>query len=308
MSYRNALPQLSGDRLFVTDAGLETDLIFHKGLELPEFAAFDVLGRDGGKQALHDYFDGFVAVAGEHGAGLIVDTATWRANRDWANRIGYSDQELRAANLDAVALAEEVRSKAANDGAPVLIDGVLGPRGDGYVAENLMTSDEAERYHSLQIETFADTAADMVSAITMTYVEEPIGIARAAKAAGMPSVVSFTVETDGRLPSGQELGAAIERVDSETDSAPAYYMVNCAHPTHFAEVLAQGGDWRDRIGGIRANASRMSHAELDEGDPGELASEYRNDLRPHLTNLCVLGGCCGTDHRHVGEMARSWSS
>ena len=313
MSHRNALPQLSGDRLFVTDAGLETDLIFNRGVELPEFAAFDLLGRDGGKQILRDYFDPFVAIARAHNAGLIIDTVTWRANPDWARKIGYSDAELRAANLDAVALAEQVRSQAGN-AAPVLIDGVLGPRGDGYVAENLMSPEEAERYHSLQVETFADSAADMVSAITMTYAEEAIGIARAAQKAGLPSVVSFTVETDGRLPSGQALGEAIEQVDSETDSAPAYYMVNCAHPTHFADVLDEGGGWRDRIRGVRANASRMSHAELDEteeldeGDPGELASEYQHDLRPRLRNMNVLGGCCGTDHRHVGEIARTWLS
>ncbi len=314
MSHRDALPQLSGDRLFVTDAGLETDLIFNKGIELPEFAAFDLLRREGGNEVLRDYFSSFAAIAHAHNAGLIVDTVTWRANPDWARKIGYSDSELRAANLEAVALAEQVRSTTENGGAPVLIDGVLGPRGDGYVAESLMSPDEAERYHSLQVETFADSAADMVSAITMTYAEEAIGIARAAQRAGLPAVISFTVETDGRLPSGLALGEAIEQVESETDSSPAYYMVNCAHPTHFAEVIEQGGDWRDRIGGIRANASKMSHAELDEaeeldeGSPKELAAGYQRDLRPHLRNMNVLGGCCGTDHRHVGEIARNWLS
>jgi S-methylmethionine-dependent homocysteine/selenocysteine methylase len=313
MSHRDALPQLSGDRLFVTDAGLETVLIFHQGLDLPEFAAFDLLRREGGKDALRKYFEPFVAIASEHNAGLILDTPTWRANPDWAEKIGYSLDDLRDINREAVAFVDEIRSEIENGDAPVLIDGVLGPRGDGYVVDEVMSPDDAAIYHSLQIETFADTAADMVSAITMTYAEEAIGIARAAEVAGLPAVISFTVETDGRLPSGQALREAIEQVDSETDAAPAYYMVNCAHPTHFADVLEQGDGWRDRIAGIRANASKMSHAELDEaeeldeGDPAELAAGYR-ELGARLPNLHVLGGCCGTDHRHVGEICRAWST
>jgi S-methylmethionine-dependent homocysteine/selenocysteine methylase len=308
-----SLPQLGAD-VFLTDGGLETTLVFLEGVDLPCFAAFPLVDSEEGRGRLLSYYRPYLEAALAAGTGFVLSAPTWRANPDWAKKIGYSDSELRAANLDAVALAEEVRSLAKNGGTPVVIDGVLGPRGDGYVAENLMSPDEAQRYHSLQVETFADSAADMVSAITMTYPEEAIGIARAAKQAGMPSVVSFTVETDGRLPSGHALGEAIEQVDRETDGSPAYYMVNCAHPTHFAGVLAGDGAWRDLICGVRANASKMSHAELDEaeelddGNPDELAGEYKHDLRPHLKNLNVLGGCCGTDHRHVGEIARTWQS
>jgi homocysteine S-methyltransferase len=174
-----------------------------------------------------------------------------------------------------------------------------------------MTAEEAERYHSAQVRTFSETAADMVSALTMTYVEEAVGIARAARAAGMPAAISFTVETDARLPSGQALGEAIEQADAETDGGVAYFMINCAHPTHFADVLEADEPWADRIRGLRANASAKSHAELDEaeeldeGDPVELGAQYRA-LRPRLRNLNVVGGCCGTDHRHIAEICRAW--
>jgi S-methylmethionine-dependent homocysteine/selenocysteine methylase len=303
------LPQLEGERLFITDGGLETTLIFHHGLELPHFAAFDLLKHDTGTEALRRYFEPYLATARERGAGFVLDSATWRASRDWAERLGYSGAELADANRRAVALTEDLR--AAWPDVPTVLDGVVGPRGDGYVVGQTMSAAEAEAYHAEQIGTFAGTAADMISAITMTYVDEAIGITRAAQAAGLPAVISFTVETDGRLPSGQPLREAVEQVDAETAAAPAYFMVNCAHPTHFAGVLEPGDPWLERIGGIRANASTMSHAELDEaeqldeGDPVELGAQYRA-LRDQLPNACVLGGCCGTDHRHVAEIAAAW--
>jgi S-methylmethionine-dependent homocysteine/selenocysteine methylase len=300
------LPQLAADRPFVTDGGLETTLIFHQGLDLPHFAAFDLLKDEAGAEALRRYYEPYLAIAREQGTGIVLDTATWRANRDWAERLGYSPDELAEANRRAVALVEGLREPD----VPSVLNGVVGPRGDGYVVGETMTAEEAEAYHAEQIGTFATTAADMVSAITMTYVEEAIGIARAAAAAGLPAVISFTVETDGRLPSGQALREAIEQTDAATGSSPAYYMVNCAHPTHFAGVLTDGA-WLERIGGLRANASTMSHAELDEateldeGDPDELAAGYKA-VSERLPNVVVLGGCCGTDARHVAAVADAW--
>jgi homocysteine S-methyltransferase len=308
--YRDALPHLGGERPFIADGGLETTLIFHRGIDLPCFAAFDLLKDAAGRDELRAYFEPYLAIARDRGVGLVLDTATWRANPDWAPRLGYSLDELDEANRQAVALAEELCAAAA--GTPVVINGVIGPRGDGYVAGEQMSAAEAERYHARQIQTFAATAADMVTAITMTYPEEAIGIVRAATEAGLPVVVSFTVETDGRLPSGEGLREAIERVDAQTGGAPAYFMINCAHPRHFAGVL-DGDGWLDRIGGLRANASTMSHAELDEadeldeGDPVALGAEHRA-LRPRLRSVCVLGGCCGTDHRHVAELSAAWAA
>ena len=302
------LPQLTAGRLFVTDGGLETTLIFHHGIDLPYFAAFDLLKDEAGRDALRRYYAPYVAVARRRGAGIVLDSATWRASRDWGERLGYSAEQLAEANRRAVGLVEELRD--AEPAVDAVLNGVVGPRGDGYVVGETMTAADAEAYHGEQIGTFAGTAADMVSAITMTYVEEALGIARAAQAAGLPAVISFTVETDGRLPSGQPLREAVEQVDAETGSSPAYYMVNCAHPTHFAGVL-EDGPWLERVGGLRANASTMSHAELDEateldeGDPAQLAADYRA-LRDRLPRATVLGGCCGTDDRHVAAVADAW--
>jgi S-methylmethionine-dependent homocysteine/selenocysteine methylase len=307
----NSLPQLTGDRVFLTDGGLETTLIFHRGLDLPHFASYKLLEDDHGRAALREYFAPYLEIARERGAGFILDTATWRSNPDWGERLGDDAGALDRVNRDAVAFAQELRDSAGGGAGPILVNGVLGPRGDGYVVEDAMSAEEAETYHSAQIRSFAAAGADMVSAITMTYVEEAIGIARAAAAADMPVAVSFTVETDGRLPSGQELGDAIEQTDRETGGSVAYYMINCAHPTHFDDAIGDGA-WRDRIAGLRANASKMSHEELDAaeeldaGDPAELGSDYAA-LRERLRNVTVLGGCCGTDNRHIAAVADAWA-
>jgi S-methylmethionine-dependent homocysteine/selenocysteine methylase len=311
MRHRHRLPQLDAARPFLTDGGLETTLIFHRGLDLPCFAAFDLLKDDSGRDELRTYSEPYVALARERGVGFILDTATWRANPDWAARLGYSLDDLDAANRAAVALAEEIRTAGEAGGTPIVINGVIGPRGDGYDPGELMSADAAERYHARQIATFADSATDMVTALTLTNPEEAIGIARAARDHGLPAVISFTLETDGRLPGGQSLSDAIERVDAQTGGSVAYFMINCAHPTHFAGVLEEDGPWRERIGGLRANASAKSHAELDEaevldeGDPAALGAQHRA-LRPLLGAVSVLGGCCGTDLRHVDAIGRAW--
>jgi S-methylmethionine-dependent homocysteine/selenocysteine methylase len=309
---QTSLPQLSGDTVFLTDGGLETTMIFHKGLDLPLFASYKLLEDNQGRAALRDYFSRYLAVARETGAGFVLDTATWRSNPDWGAQLGDDAEALDRINRAAVAFAQELRAEHESD-APVLVNGVVGPRGDGYVVDGAMSAEEAEEYHSAQVASFAAAGADMVSAITMTYAEEAIGIARAGAAAGMPVAISFTVETDGRLPSGQALGDAIAQVDSETRYSVAYYMVNCAHPSHFEHVLEGGGAWLGRIAGLRANASTMSHAELDEaeeldeGDPVELGAGYAA-LRTHLRNVNVLGGCCGTDERHIAAVAAAWTN
>jgi len=309
VSHRARLPQLDGG-LFVTDGGIETTLIFHDGLDLPEFAAFHLLRDDEGTAALRRYYEPYAELARQRGAGLVLESPTWRASPRWAEQIGYSLEELDALNRRAIDLMVELRDEYSTGAASVVISGCIGPQDDGYDPSVLLSAEAAEEYHSVQIGTFADTEADMVAAITMTYADEAIGVTRAAIAAGLPAAISFTVETDGRLPSGQTLGDAIEETDAATDAGPAYYMINCAHPTHFDAVL---GDepWRERIRGLRANASTKSHAELDEaeelddGDPRDLGERYAA-LAGKLPALNVLGGCCGTDQRHVTAVCELW--
>lgn len=307
--YRSCLPQLSGGDA-LTDGGLETSLIFHQGIELPCFAAFPLVTSEQGREVLKAYFRPYLETARERGIGFILDTVTWRANADWGQRLGYSAPDLEKILWASVAFARELREAYAAPGTPVVINGILGPRGDGYRANDRMSSVEAEQYHEAQIAIFGETEADMVSAMTLTYPDEAIGIVRAAQRHGMPVVISFTVETDGRLPSGDTLQEAIAHVDTVTESGPIYYMINCAHPTHFDAALAAPDAWLGRIKGIRANASTLSHAELDAateldaGDPDDLGRRYRS-LRQRLTQLCVLGGCCGTDHRHIAAICEA---
>ncbi len=304
--YRQELPQLDG-RLFLTDGGIETTLIFQDGQELPLFAAFHLLKDPAGRATLRRYYGRHAGIAHERGNGFILESATWRANRDWGRRLHYTPAALARANRRAIELCAELRDTFATERSPMVISGCIGPRGDGYDPGALMEADEAFDYHREQVEVFADTAADMVSAITITNTPEAIGIARAAARAALPSAISFTVETDGRLPTGQTLAEAIMEVDAATDHAPAYYMINCAHPTHFADIL-EDAPWMRRIRGIRANASRCSHAELDEaeeldaGDPVELGLQYA-DLRRRFPWINVLGGCCGTDHEHIEQIS-----
>lgn len=312
--YRKRLPQLqdgpSRGRVFMTEGGLETTLVFHRGIDLPHFAAFDLLKDEAGTQVLRHCFESYAAVAQQHRVGAVFETVTWRASPDWGAKLGYDADRLADANRRAVSLLLEIRDAWETPATPIVVSGNLGPRGDGYVVGQRMGVDQARAYHAPQIETFAGTDADMVAAFTMNYVEEAAGIVLAARDAAMPVAISFTVETDGRLPSGDSLADAIAHTDDVSDGYPVYYMINCAHPSHFEHVLRDGGAWRERIRGLRANASRRSHAELDActeldiGDPEELGNGYAA-LRTLLPRLGIVGGCCGTDHRHVDAMCRA---
>ena len=301
----STLPHLAGP-LFLADGGLETTLIFHEGVDLPEFAAFPLLGTADGRELLRRYYAGYLELARRHGLGFVLDTATWRANPDWAGLLGYDAAALDSANREATQLALDLAAEFAD--LTTVVNGVVGPRGDGYVVSSAMSADEAADYHAAQTTSFAAAGADLVTAMTMTYVEEAVGVARAAAAAGLPVTLGFTVETDGRLPSGTPLGEAVTAVDEATGGSVASYMVNCAHPSHFADVLDTDEAWTHRIGAVRANASRASHAELDEaeeldrGDPRELGQDYAA-LRSALPGLRVVGGCCGTDLEHVAAIA-----
>lgn len=308
--YRDALPQLSGE-IFLTDSGLETDLIANEGLDLPEFAAFVLLDDPRGRSALEAYFRRHADIAARHRCGVILEAPTWRASRDWGSLLGYPPASLRRVNQEAIALLREVRAVPPGPGqlAPphVVVSGCVGPRAEGYAAGERMTAAEAEAYHREQIGWLADTEADMVHAMTIAYPDEAVGIARAAADAGLPAVISFTTETDGRLPDGTGLADAVGAVDAATSRSPAYYGINCAHPDHFGPAFP-GGLPGARIRAVRANASRKSHAELDaspeldSGDPDDLAACYVR-LRGAHPGISVLGGCCGTDARHIEAIA-----
>jgi homocysteine S-methyltransferase len=307
--HRDALPQLGGD-VFLTDGGLETTLVFQEEIELPDFAAFPLLERPEGRELLLRYYEGYLGLAQDHGAGFVLESPTWRANPDWGARLGYDGDGLARVDRAAIALMEELRERHGGHGPPIVISGCVGPRGDGYQPGQQMGAEAARDYHAAQAAHFRDSAADMVAGITLNYLEEAVGLALAARDAGLPVAISFTVETNGRLPTGDSLERAVGEVDARTGGAPAYYMVNCAHPTHFQDTLQEGAGWMERVRGLRANASRASHAELDAaseldaGSPDELGEQY-HALRGRFGGLTVLGGCCGTDLRHVRAIAEA---
>ncbi len=307
------LPQLDGG-WFLTDGGIETVLIYQDGIPLPEFAAFTLLRTAEGPDQLRRYFRRYLDIAvATPGAGFILESPTWRAGLDWGAKLGFDARAMERVNTDAVMLMQELRNAYASriDGA-IVVSGCIGPRGDGYVAGQPMALDDARTVHQPQVDVLAAAGVDMISAITMTTSAEAIGVTRAAARADRPVAVSFTLDTDGRLPSGESLAEAIDAVEQDaaagSHAAPAYFMLNCLHPTHAEGVLAALGDRRSRIRGLRANASTLSHAELDvmteldDGDPVALGRDYRR-LQNLLPALSVLGGCCGTDHRHVASMS-----
>lgn len=303
-----SLPQLH--RLFLTDAGLETDILFNRGIDLPHFASITLLQTGDGRHALEDYYRGFLELARRMGTGLLLESATWRSSPDWAEPLGMTLAELDALNADAISMLIALREEYQSDANPIIVSGCIGPRGDGYDPGRIMSVDEAQVYHAHQARIFHSAGVDMISAITMTNVPEATGLALAAKALHVPVAISFTVETDGRLPTGDSLAEAVAAVDEATQNYPAYYMINCAHPTHFAGALEENAPWTARIRGLRANASTCSHAELDAmteldiGDPLDLAARHKM-LVERFPQITVLGGCCGTDLRHVTAIAEA---
>jgi homocysteine S-methyltransferase len=303
------LPQLDG-QMMLTDGGVETTLIFVDGFDLPEFASFPLLEREDGREALRRYFVAHLDVARRHGTGFLLEAPTWRANTTWGAKLGYSQARLAEANRRAVAFGAELAEQEPPLAGPLVLGAQIGPQGDAYGASTTATADRYADLHRAQLRVLADAGVELVTALTIPTVEEGVGVVRAAAETGIPVSLSFTVETDGRLPTGQALGEALDQVDADTGGSAAYFMVNCAHPTHIAPGLAGAGPW-ERVLGIRANASSKSHAELDEsdelddGDPVELAADYIA-LRDRLPGLTLLGGCCGTDHRHLAAIADAW--
>jgi homocysteine S-methyltransferase len=307
-TYRNELPQLSGD-FFLSDAGLETDLMFNQGIDIPDFATHTLLPKPEGREALARYFRKFLLLAHDLGAGFILETQTWKAHMRWADDLGATKNELIESTRNSVTFIKELRAEFSGNAGPIVLSGVVGPCGDAYAPEELLTAREAEDYHAQQIGWLAETDVDMISAFTLTQCDEAIGIVRAAQGVGVPAVISFTLETDGKLPTGQTLEDAITAVDEATGQGAAYFMVNCAHPTHFSHILEDAA-WSRRIRGICCNASSKSHAELDQsdtlddGDPVEFGQQHK-ELKEKLPWLNVFGGCCGCDFRHVSAITRA---
>jgi len=298
--YRKNPPQLRND-IFACYTGIDTDLLYNRHFDLPGFASYPLLSNPKHKNILREYYSNLVDLAREQGVAVILDSITWAANRDRGAKLGYSADDLKKFNIDSIELIANVRNEKGD--LPTVLCGQVGPKGDGYILSDLMTTQEAEDYHSAQIEVYSKTEADLVTASTICYAEEATGVVRAAQRFGMPVAIAFTVETDGRLPTGMPVREAIEQVDAESNEGALYFLINCAHPDHFTRIFNKE-PWMQRLKGVVANASRCSHAELevaeklDDGDPKELGIQI-GGLRKKLLHFNILGGCCGTDLRHM---------
>jgi S-methylmethionine-dependent homocysteine/selenocysteine methylase len=283
--------------------------MYKRGFELPKFSAFHLLNDERSAGAVREYYTAFAKVAVKLGTPFIFDSLTYRASRDWGVLLGYSIEGLAEMNHKCFELYRECAAAAGLAPENTVISGCIGPKGDAYQTNQDLTAASAETYHSEQIETFKGAGADIVTALTLNTTDEAIGIAKAAAKVGLPSVISFTIEKDRKLRSGETLKQAIESVDAATSNTPAYYMINCAHPVDFGPTLA-AEPWANRIRGLRANASSLDHGtlcqlgHLEEGDPDELASQYV-DMRAAHPNMNVFGGCCGTDHVHIEKIGRA---
>ena len=310
MKITERLSPVFTQKQYLSDGGLETTLIFQRGISLNHFAAFELLRTEDGKRSLAEYYKPYLSLAEKYRFGFVIESPTWRANCDWGIKLGYTHDELFALNKQSIKFMRELTRPFSQSLPHVLISGNIGPRGDGYKADARMTAEQAMVYHTEQVKAFALADADLVTAVTITYSDEAIGIINAARSLNLPIVISFTVETDGRLPSGELLHEAIDRTDRETNQYAEHYMINCAHPQHFLHTFNAGGDWKKRVCGLRANASLKSHAELDESDTLDagdkcLLAEGYTQLFHLLPSLKVIGGCCGTDHSHLDEICKT---
>lgn len=301
------LPQMNG-RNMTCGGGFETWLQYVDGFKLRHFCGFELIDDPRGRACLEDYHRKIAEAAAAQGFGVINEGLHYRASRDWGELIGYSREGLEEINIRGIEFYREIARDYDSPETPMLVGGAIGPRGDAYNVGRTPDAAESEDYHAEQIETFRKAGADLVTALTFSSIEEAIGLARAAKAAGMPVVVSFFVARGGKLNGGETLEEAITRVDAATNSAPAYYMVNCTHPTEFMPALTEG-DWTARLGGFMPNAVAMETlslcqlGHLEDGDPVELGGQMA-DLARRFPHINVWGGCCGTDGRHIGEIAR----
>lgn len=307
MKYRDKLPQLNGHDV-ATQGGMETWLQYVDGFELQHFCFFDLLNNSKAVTALRDYHRKIIEAVIPHGFGILAEGLHYRASRDWGELLGYSREGLVEINFRGVEFYKELADEYESGDNPMPIGGVIGPRGDAYEIGKTPDAAEAEEYHSEQIQTLTDAGVDMITAATLSFVDEAIGIARAAKSAQIPIVLSFFTNSDGNLESGPTVREAIEAVDAATDSAPAYYMINCSHPLEFEPALEEA-EWTRRLGGFMPNAvaseklSLCTLGHLEDGDPEELGHQMGSLARrfPHMT---VWGGCCGTDSRHLGQICK----
>jgi len=301
-------PQKEGC-LYLTEGGTETELMYKHGFELPHFAMFPLLDNPKAVSKMREMFRSYLDVAAKHEFSALMGGLDYRASPDWGELLGYSPASLSDANLQSIEFLREVAMDYSSQIPEILIQGLIGPRGDAYERNETITENEAEDYHAVQLETLKKADVDSALAITFNNIPESVGVARAAAEIGVPLGISLTLDSNSKLRSGPSLAEAITIIDKETDQSPAYFLINCSHPLEY-ELAIEPGDWVKRIRGVRPNASKMEKialckiGHLEEGDPEELGT-LCGDLARRYPHMDIWGGCCGTWDNHLNEIAEN---
>lgn len=296
----------------ITDGGIETRIMFETNLSMdPELQVAALVPDPDGAAALRSIYESYIKAAGEFGLPIVIGTPTFRASLNFARRAGHGGEEsVRELNVGAVRLLRQLREDS--DHRPIFIAGVIGPSGDAYTPGDALGAPEAAAYHRLQTEVLAEEGVEFLFAPTFPAVDEALGVAMAMGRSGLPYVVSFVLDTAGRVLDGTPLTAAIERIDNEALPPPLYYSISCVYPDVAARALEDAA--RDsktlvgRIAELKANGSPLGTDELVrldhiEATPPEPFAELLWSLHESHPVLRVIGGCCGTDDRHIRALA-----
>jgi homocysteine S-methyltransferase len=301
-------PQKEG-RFYLSEGGTETEILYKYGFELPQFAMFPLLDNPEAVSKMQGMYRKYLDVVAKHGMCALMGGLDYRASPDWGKLLGYSPQGLSEANHKSINFLREIAKEYTSDIPDILIQGLIGPRGDAYKMNLNITENEAEDYHSIQLNTLKEANVDLALAITFNNIPESIGVARAAKKIGVPLAISLSLDSTSKLNSGPSLAEAITTIDEETELAPEFYLINCSHPLEYESAIVSG-DWINRIRGVRPNASKMEKialcqiGHLEDGDPVELGVQC-GDLARRYPHMDIWGGCCGTWDTHLDQIAKN---
>jgi S-methylmethionine-dependent homocysteine/selenocysteine methylase len=302
-------PKQRPNKLFLTEAGIETELMYKWGFEIPHFAMFALLENDQIVSTLRGMYRSYLDVAAKHEMSFLMGGFDYRASPDWAELLGYGPEALKEANLRCLDFHRQMGAEYASDVPEAVTMGCVGPRGDAYQLNRTISEAEAEDYHSVQLTTLRDAKVPLVYAATFNNIPEAVGVVRAARRLGLPIALSFSLDSNSKLKSGPSVKEAIEAVDEATDRAPEFYAINCSHPVEFEPAL-EPGSWIERLRNLRPNASKMEKialcklGHLEEGDPIELG-QLMGQLAKRYPHMDIWGGCCGTGEVHLEEIARN---
>jgi len=309
MVKHTTFPPQNRGRFYLTEGGTETELMYKHGFELPHFAMFPLLDNPKAVSKMREMFRSYLDVAAEHDFCALMGGLDYRASPDWGDLLGYSPASLSDANLQSIEFLRELANEYSSQVPEILIQGLIGPRGDAYERNETISENEAEDYHSVQLETLKKANVDSALAITFNNIPESVGVARAAAKIGVPLAISLTLDSNSKLHSGPSLADAITAIDEQTNQAPEYFLINCSHPLEF-EPAIEPGDWIQRVRGVRPNASKMDKMALcqigylEDGDPEELG-RLCGDLARQYPHMDIWGGCCGTWDNHLNEIAKN---